>query len=99
MKYKISQKASDDLENIWLYTLKNWSIEQADKYFNLLLNGIEFIAINPTSGIDYKKIRKGYFCSRIQSHLIFYKINQKNEVVEIIRILHKRMEIEERLKE
>ena len=32
MNYKISQEANQDIENIWLYTLENWSIKQADRY-------------------------------------------------------------------
>lgn len=35
MSYKgfvVSKKAATDLENIWLFTLKNWSAAQADKY-------------------------------------------------------------------
>ncbi len=35
MDYKISQEANRDIENIWIYTLENWSLEQADRYFNL----------------------------------------------------------------
>lgn len=30
MKYKISNKAQNDIENIWLYTFETWSKEQAD---------------------------------------------------------------------
>jgi toxin ParE1/3/4 len=30
MKYRISEEAGKDLENIWMYTLQNWSIEKAD---------------------------------------------------------------------
>lgn len=97
MKYKISQKASQDIENIWLYTFENWSIKQADRYYDLIINEIEYIAENPKSGKDYNTVRKGYFRSRIKSHFIFYKINRKNEEVEIIRILHQRMDIETRL--
>jgi len=99
MEYKISQEANRDIENIWLYTFENWSTEQADRYFNLLLDEIEYIAKNPNSGKDYNQIRKGYFRSRIKSHFIFYKINRKKERVEIIRILHQRMDIESRLDE
>ncbi len=99
MKYKISQKASQDIENIWLYTFEIWSVEQADRYFNLILDEIEYLAENPKSGEDYSNVRKGYFRSRIKSHFIFYKINRKNEEIEIIRILHQRMDIETRLNE
>jgi len=99
MKYIISQQANQDLENIWLYTFENWSVEQADRYSELILDEIEYISINPDSGMDFSSIRKGYYRSRIKSHFIFYRINKKNNVVEIIRILHQRMNIENRLKE
>ena len=47
MNYNISNEASLDLEEIWLYTFEHWSIEQADKYYNQLLNEIEYISKNP----------------------------------------------------
>jgi len=97
MKYRISHLASLDLENIWTFTFENWSIEQADRYFNLIMDEIEYIAENPLSGSDFNSIRKGYFRSKIKSHFIFYKINNKYKLVEIIRILHERMDIESRL--
>ena len=97
MKYKISKEAKRDIENIWLYTVERWSIDQADRYFNLIMDEIEYIAKNPTSGKDYSKVRKGYFRSQIKSHFIFYKINRQNDEIEIIRILHQRMDIETRL--
>lgn len=97
MKYKISNEAQNDLENIWLYTFNTWSKEQADRYYNLILDEIEFIADNPNSGKDYSHVRKGYLRSRVKSHFIFYKINSKENLVEIIRILHQQMDIENRL--
>jgi len=97
MKYKISRTAKQDFENIWLYTYENWSIEQADRYINLLMDEIEYLSKYPNSGNDYSNIRKGYYRSQIKSHFIFYKINQENNVIEIIRILHQRMDIDERL--
>jgi toxin ParE1/3/4 len=33
MKIAISEQALKDIENIWLYTLENWSAEQADRYY------------------------------------------------------------------
>ncbi|WP_312765367.1 type II toxin-antitoxin system RelE/ParE family toxin [Epilithonimonas sp.] len=97
MNYNISNEALNDLEKIWLYTFENWSIEQADRYFNLIMDEIEYISENPKSGKDYNEIRKGYFRSRVKSHFIFYKINLKKERIDIIRILHQQMDIESRL--
>mgnify|MGYP003614963511 FL=1 len=99
MNYKISVEAKSDIEKIWLYTYENWSLEQADRYFELIMNEIEYIAENPNSGNDYSDVRKGYLRTRIKSHFIFYKVNKKQNEVEIIRILHQRMDIENRLNE
>lgn len=99
MNFVISKEAGNDLENIWLFTFKNWSIEQADRYFNLIMNEIEYIALHPKSGKDYNGVRKGYYRSRIKSHIIFYKINNKRNEIEVIRILHQRMDTQSRLNE
>lgn len=99
MNYKISVEAKSDIEKIWLYTFENWSLEQADRYFELIMNEIEYIAENPNSANDYSDVRKGYLRTRIKSHFIFYKVNKKQNEVEIIRILHQRMDIENRLNE
>ncbi len=99
MSYKVSIKASEDIENIWLYTLDNWSLEQADRYINLIFDEIEYLGNHPGSGKDYNFIRKNYRCSKVKSHLIFYRHIDKQNDIEVIRILHQRMYIENRLKE
>lgn len=99
MNYKISLEAEKDLEKIWLYTFEMWSLEQADYYFNLLLNEIEYLAENPKNGQNFEEVRKGYFRSRVKSHFIFYRINLKSNDIEIIRILHQKMDIIPRLEE
>jgi len=53
MKYKISTEAQNDIKKIWLYTFETWSLEQADRYYNLIFDEIEFITKNPKSGKDY----------------------------------------------
>lgn len=97
MKFKISNEAQIDLENIWLYTFETWSKEQADRYFNLIFEEIDYLTQNPTSGIDYNHVRKGYYRAKVTSHFIFYRINLKEDVIEIIRILHQQMDVENRL--
>jgi toxin ParE1/3/4 len=96
MKYIISEKANQDIENIWLYTYENWSLEQADRFYNLILDEIEFIVENFESGKSVDYIKKGYRTSLVKSHIIFYK-KSKSNIVEIIRVLHQRMDIENRI--
>ena len=85
MKYKLSKEALNDLENIWLFTFENWSDKQADRYFNLVIDEIQYLTENPESGKDYSRIRKGYFRAKVKSHFIFYKINLQENQLEIIR--------------
>lgn len=98
MKYLISEKANEDIENIWLFTFENWSLEQADRYYNLIMDEIEFIAENFESGTSKEHIRKGNRSTKVKSHIIFYKKSSKN-IIEIIRVLHQNMDIENRLNE
>jgi toxin ParE1/3/4 len=94
MKFRLSRKAEEDLEGIWLYTLETWSKEQADRYLSLIFDEIEFLSINPKTGQDFDHIRKNYRYSKVKSHLIFYKHRKSNDVIEVIRILHERMDLE-----
>ena len=96
MSYKISGQAIKDIENIWLYTVEHWSVEQADRYYNLIFEEIEYITNHFESGKDISSVRKGYRYSKVKSHLIFYR-KSKSGVVEIIRVLHERMDVENRL--
>lgn len=95
MKLKISKEALADLEKIWLYTIENWLVEQADRYYSLIMDEIYYLSVHPESGKDISQIRKGYFRSTVKSHFIFYRI--KKEEIEVIRILHQSMDIKTRL--
>ncbi|MDG1697755.1 MAG: type II toxin-antitoxin system RelE/ParE family toxin [Polaribacter sp.] len=95
-KYRISKQAVDDLNDIWAYTFSKWSKKQADRYYDLIIGEIEFIADNFMIGKSAEQTRKKYRYSKIKSHLIFYR-KVKNEIVEIVRILHHRMEIKKQL--
>lgn len=92
LKYRISEAARSDFDGIWEYTFHKWSKEQADRYYNLIMNEIEFIADNITSGKPMNHVKKDYFASYVKSHMILFKRNE--EIVEVIRILHQRMDVE-----
>lgn len=96
-KYKISNEAGKDLEKIWLYTFETWSREQADRYLKQIFEEIEYITVNPMHGQDFNYLRVGYLKAKVKHHFIFYTIDKKDSLVNIIRILHQKMNIENRL--
>jgi toxin ParE1/3/4 len=95
LPFVISKKAVADLEEIWLYTVEKWSVQQADRYYNLIIDEINYICKNINAGKSMEHVRKGYRASKVKSHLIFYRV--LNDTIEVIRILHERMDIENRL--
>jgi len=95
-KYRISKEAINDLNSIWFFTLQKWSKKQADRYYDLIIEEINFIANNFLAGKQLEQNRKDYRVTKVKSHLIFYR-KSKNGIVEIVRILHKRMNIKKRL--
>ena len=97
VKYKLTTGAVKDLEDIWAYTYEKWSVEQADRYYNLIIDEIEYLTSNPLAGKSMDHIKEGYRASKVKSHLVFYKISG-DKPLEIVRILHQRMDVENRMK-
>ena len=95
LRFFIRVQAGNDLESIWDYTVDTWSLRQADKYYNDLVEAFEFLCENPTAGKSAEHLRKGYRYFKVNSHLIYYVISDTE--LDIIRILHAQMDIPNRL--
>jgi toxin ParE1/3/4 len=95
LSYLFTARALADLDEIWLYTVEKWSVEQADRYYKLIIAEIEYICTNTDTGKRMDQVKGGYRASKVKSHIIFFRVN--NETVEVVRILHERMDIENEL--
>lgn len=94
--YYLTNKAVEDLTEIWNYTYEQWSETQADTYYFLLLDSCQTIANNPNRGKKYDVVHENILGFKSNQHIIFYTILSKNEV-EIIRILHGSMDLKSKL--
>ncbi len=94
----LRQKAIDDLNNIWDYTFEKWSEKQADKYYGVIKMSCNLIGENPDIGKEYEGIRQNLLGFKTEKHIIFYQQTSKTKI-EIIRILHQRMDLKNRLTE
>ena|ERR1700690_393609 len=97
-KYFLTNKAVEDLSKIWDYTYEVWSESQADKYYELLIDFCKEISENPNIGKNYDEIKKNIFGYKASQHIIFYRVVKPNEI-EILRILHVRMDLKNRIQE
>ena len=96
-KVQYSNKAVEDLSSIWDYTFTQWSENQADEYYAMLIsvcNSLLYPSV--ISNRSYEEISEGLLGVKAGHHLIFYNILE-NDDVRIIRILHEKMDIKQHL--
>lgn len=97
-KYKLTNKAVEDLSNIWDYTYEEWSENQAAKYYFELVEGFEFLAENPNVGKNYEVIDLNIFGFPVNMHIIFFQKINTNEIL-VVRILHGSSDLKNRITE
>lgn len=95
--FEISNLALKDIDDIWEYTAKHWSKQQANKYYKDIFEVINEICRNKASGKPIDDIKKGHRRINVKSHMIIYKVQE--ETIYIDRILHQKMDIEQHLNE
>ncbi len=97
-KYLISNKAVNDLSKIWNYTFDVWSENQADRYYKMLIESFQQIAETPQIGKNYDGVLSQLLGYKIGHHIIFYS-RESEENILVIRILHEKMDLKNRIKE
>ena len=97
MAFFLTKRAKTDLKSIARYTQKKWGVKQRNTYLTQVDTAFHVLSDNPTKGFNFDYIRQGYFKYRVGKYLIFYRII--NLDIEIVHILHERMDIEQRLRE
>jgi len=95
-KFKFTNNAVKDLTDIWNYTVEIWSESQADKYYKLIINACSAIAKKPEIGKVYPEIYPDLKGKITSKHIIFYRV-MEDQSIEIIRILHERMDVKNKM--
>jgi len=90
-RYLIRELALADLEDIWIYTLTEWNLEQADAYANSIFARLGWLTENPSAGKRRDDIKPGYYCFPEGRHLIFYILT--DAIVDVIGIPHQNMDV------
>ena len=82
-----------DIHNIAAYTIERWGRQQAQNYMATLRKDIESLTefalrypIHEASALNLRRMNSGH-------HLLFYLVT--DQTVEIIRILHERMDLDD----
>ena len=89
--FSLTKKAKADLKSIAAFTQRKWGKEQRGVYVKQFDETFRLLAKNPNLGAQCEYIKRGYRKFPCLSHIIFYR-NKSDVQIEIVRILHKRMD-------
>ena len=88
-EYRLTPKAREDMEAVWLYSLTEWGAEQTDNYIDSLNDAFAFLADNVGVGTACNHIREGYRRYPVKRHMIYYR--ETSYGIKVMRVLHDRM--------
>ena len=95
-KFYLTNKAVEDLGDIWNYTIETWSGNQAEIYYSLLIDSCQELANKPHQGKSYEVVERNVLGVKTGQHVIFYRILSEKEI-EVVRILHVMMDMKNHL--
>ncbi|ART70071.1 plasmid stabilization protein ParE [Mycobacterium dioxanotrophicus] len=96
-RYVLSPAAQADLEQTWDYTSQRWNDDQAEAYVRVIQQAVELVAENPLIGRSCDEVRAGYRRHTAGSHTLYYRDGAGGELIDVVRILHKRMDVDRHL--
>ena len=88
-RFRVSLAARQDLLRIGRFTERRWGQAKRNHYLGRLDEAFGLISENTTIGSSCDEIYPGYRKFPEGSHVIYYRLT---DMVEIIRILHERMD-------
>ena len=94
-EYRLSPAALRDLEGIWLYTLEQWGLGQAQHYTDEITAAFDKLVNNPQQGMSCENMRKGYRRGLVRRHVIYFRVTEYG--IAIIRVLHALMDARQQL--
>ena len=89
-EYRLTPAAERDLESIWKYTVRQWGVEQADRYIDFLTAAFAKLADSPMTAPSCEYIRSGYRRWGVERHMIYFRVTDYG--IAVIRVLHDRMD-------
>lgn len=94
--FTLTKRAKSDLMAIAKFTEDRWARTQRNIYIKQFDEAFHMLADSPAIGKNCDFIKNGYHKFPQGSHIIFYK-SAPDKTLEIIRILHKKMDVTSRL--
>lgn len=93
--YRLTPQASQDIDEIALYTLERWGLNQMRRYVTDLVDRFDWLADHPRAGHDCGDIRPGLQSFTQGTHMVIYRV--VDDTLEIVAVLHQSPDIPKHL--
>ncbi len=90
MNLTITYDADEDIRSIFDYTISEFGLNQAEKYYHGLQVKFSSILEGTAHIQDYSFVKEGLKRTNYQNHAIYHKTTK--EQVSILRVLYQRMD-------
>ena len=90
--FSLTRRAKADLKSIAKFTEKRWGREQRCIYIKQFDDTFHVLSDTPEIGNNCNYIKESYQKFPQGSHIIFYRVASQKSI-QIIRILHKNMDV------
>ena len=94
--FTLTQAAKNDLKAIAQFTEQRWGRLQRTVYIKQFDDSFHILAKTPLAGKNCNYIKHGYRKFPQGSHIIFYREDSSQDI-QIVRILHKKMDVDSQL--
>ncbi len=92
--YRLSRRAEINLADIYAFTVRHWSVDQANRYITAIGSAITGLVAGTRAGRQRPEISATYLSYAVGAHVIFYR---KTEHLLVARVLHASMDLQRHL--
>jgi len=94
--FTLTNAAKNDLKAIAKFSEQRWGYSQRTIYIKQFDDSFHMLSETPSVGKDCNYIKRGYRKFPQGSRIIFYR-ELSNETIQIVRILHNKMDVDSQL--
>ena len=94
---RFSRRAERDLEEILAHSQETWGERQMDAYHASIDRALDHLLDFPSMGRARDDLGPGFRSSRVEQHVIYYRVEA--DAIRVARILHVRREVKRELLE
>lgn len=87
MAYRLTRKAAEDVGRIYLDSVQQFGLKQADAYHDLLTNAFHFLAANPRAARSRPELTAETRIHPVKSHIVIYRIEPSGDIL-VMRVRH-----------